>query len=303
MTESLAGVLAVVQTPFHDDETIDWATLREEVEWIFNQGADGVVAAMVSEWLMLTDEERLRYMEHLVAAADRRGAVVVSVGAEWTGSAVRLAKAAEKVGCTAVMAIPPVSRGLPVHAVLDYYRAIADATTLPLIVQDASSYVGSALPIEAMAQLVDDYGPEKILFKPEAMPLGPNFSALRDRTAGRARIFDGSGGIALVDTFRRGIVGTMPGADLLRGIVPLWQALRQGDEARVYRIAGPLCQLVALQMQAGLYGFLAIEKYLLVKQGVFRSTRCRSPVSWELDRETAREVDRLFEWLLAAAAP
>jgi 4-hydroxy-tetrahydrodipicolinate synthase len=54
---------------------------------------------------------------------------------------------------------------------------------------------------------------------------------------------------------------------------------------------------VALQLQAGLDGFLAIEKYLLHRQGLFTTTRRRRPYSWELDRETAEEVERLMALL------
>jgi 4-hydroxy-tetrahydrodipicolinate synthase len=50
-----------------------------------------------------------------------------------------------------------------------------------------------------------------------------------------------------------------------------------------------------MQLQAGLDGFLAVEKYLMVKRGLFPSARRRRPYGWELDSETAAEVDRLFE--------
>jgi dihydrodipicolinate synthase/N-acetylneuraminate lyase len=104
--------------------------------------------------------------------------------------------------------------------------------------------------------------------------------------------------MTLVDSFRRGIVGTIPGADLIRGIVPLWQALRSGDEARAYRLSLPISALVSLQ--TSLDAFLAVEKYLLVKQGVFSSTRVRGPVGFRLDEETRQEVDRLFDLVMAA---
>jgi 4-hydroxy-tetrahydrodipicolinate synthase len=42
-------------------------------------------------------------------------------------------------------------------------------------------------------------------------------------------------------------------------------------------------------------GFLAVEKYLLVKQGVFKNTLVRGPVGYVLDEESRREVDRLFD--------
>jgi 4-hydroxy-tetrahydrodipicolinate synthase len=141
---------------------------------------------------------------------------------------------------------------------------------------------------------LERYGPEKVLFKPEAAPNGPTLSALRDATSGKARIFEGSGGIFLIDSFRRGIAGTMPGLELLDGIVAVWRALQGGDETIAYRAYYPVCAIVALQMQAGLDGFLAVEKYLMVKRGLFPSARRRRPYGWELDAETAAEIDRLF---------
>jgi 4-hydroxy-tetrahydrodipicolinate synthase len=126
---------------------------------------------------------------------------------------------------------------------------------------------------------------------------------LRDATGGRARIFEGSGGILLIDSFRRGIAGTMPGVDLLDGIMALWQALERGDEDAAYGVYFPICALVALELQAGLDGFLAIEKYVLVRRGIFRFERRRSPLAWELDAETAAEVDRLLQRLDEALRP
>ncbi|HAW27442.1 MAG TPA: dihydrodipicolinate synthase family protein, partial [Planctomycetaceae bacterium] len=105
-------------------------------------------------------------------------------------------------------------------------------------------------------------------------------------------------GILLVDAYRRGISGTMPGVDLLDGIMALWKALQAGDDAAVYRIYFPICAIVALQLQAGLDGFLAIEKYLLVKRGIFSSDRRCEPNAWSLDEETRAEVDRLYELLM-----
>jgi dihydrodipicolinate synthase/N-acetylneuraminate lyase len=98
--------------------------------------------------------------------------------------------------------------------------------------------------------------------------------------------------MALVDSFRRGVVGTIPGADLVRGIVALWQALVARDESRAYRLSLPISALVSLQ--TSLDAFLAVEKYLLVKQGIFSNARIRGPVGFVLDDETQNEVDRLF---------
>lgn len=297
MRKAIAGVLPILHTPFTADDEIDRESFQRQIDWTFSVGADGVCLAMVSELLRLTADERIELTQAMVECADGRGVVVASVGAESTKAALQFARHAESAGCDAIMAIPPINTALPAAATGDYFRALADAVALPLIIQDASGYVGQPIPLELMADLLEAYGPEKILFKPEAAPIGPNLSALRDRTGGRAQVFEGSGGILLVDSFRRGIVGTMPGVDLLDGIVALWRALKAGDDDAVYRIYFPICAIVALQLQAGLDGFLAIEKYILVKRKLFSSDRRRAPYTWSLDDETRAEVDRLLEHL------
>lgn len=297
MPKRLEGVLAIAHTPFTDDDRIDAAALARAVDWSFAVGADGLGTGMVSETLKLTADERVELPRLLVEATRGRGTVFAAVGAEGTRQAVGFAVAAERVGCDAVMAVPPLTARLGVEQTADYFRAIADAIGIPVIVQDASGYVGQAIPLGVYAKLLDRYGPDKILFKPEAAPNGPNISALRDATGGAARIFEGSGGVFLIDSFRRGVAGTMPGMELLDGNVAVWRALKRGDEDAAYRAYFPVSAIVSLQLQAGLDGFLAVEKYLMVKRGLFPSTRRRGPYGWELDPETAAEIDRLFDRL------
>lgn len=298
MPHEVAGVLPVIHTPMIDGDEIDHESLRKEVDWAFEVGADGVVAAMVSEILRLTHDERVRLADELVELTADRGAVIFSVGSESIAQSRQLARRAQQSGCHAVMAIPPISTSLPEDQLWRYFCEIAECVDVPLIVQDASSYVGGALTIDLFMKLLDRFGADKILFKPEAAPIGPNLSLLRDQSGGRAKIFDGSGGLLLVDAYRRGITGTIPGTDLLDGIVALWRALKSGDDEAAYRVYFPICAIVNLQLQAGLDGFLAIEKYLMVKRGIFANDSRRQPYSWELDQETRAEVDRLFEILM-----
>ncbi|MEZ6133846.1 MAG: dihydrodipicolinate synthase family protein [Pirellulaceae bacterium] len=296
-SSTLNGVLPVLHTPFNEDGTIDRCTLEREIDWAFQTGADGVVIAMVSEILRLGYHGRKELATAVCQAVQGRGFTVISVGAESIREALDFAGHAEELGASAVMAIPPVAVALSGERTGDYFAAIASSISIPLVVQDASSYVGASIDLGVYLRLLDKFDDQRIYFKPEASPLGPNLSKLRDASRGRARIFEGSGGINLVDCYRRGIVGTMPGTDLLDGIVALWQALEAGDESRIYALSLPISALTALQLQAGLDGFLAIEKYLLKKRGLFHNTLQVQPCGWELDPETCTEVDRLFALL------
>ncbi len=290
----IRGVLPVFQTPFHSDFSIDFATLEKEIDWLYAQGADGIVMGMVSETLRLSTEER----EALAAAACRfgceQGVVIISAGAESTHTAVRYARHAEAHGADAVMVIPPISVAVGEDELRSYYATIIEAINIPVVVQDASGYVGRPMSIVMQAGLFNEYG-SRVLFKPEAAPIGPRLSALRDATAGRAPVFEGTGGIALVDSYRRGVVGTMPGADLIDALVALWRALEAGDETRIYQLSLPISALIAVQ--TSLDSFLAVEKYLLVKRGIFTNALIRGPVGYQLDAETQNEIDRLFAQL------
>lgn len=297
MGSELAGVFPVFQTPFDADYSVDVAVLEAEIEWMYSHGIDGIVMAMVSEVIRLSDPERRALAELACQLGGPHGPVVVSVGAESTPVAVDLARHAEAVGADAVMAIPPMSVALADDELFGYYRALLDAIDLPVIVQDASGYVGRPMSIGMQADLLDDY-PERVLFKPEAIPIGPRLTELREATGGAARVFEGSGGISLVDSYRRGIAGTMPGAEVCWAIVALWKALTDGDQERIDAINGPLSSLISLQ--TSLDSFIAVEKHLLVRQGVFASARVRGPVGYRLDPETAAEVDRVFDLLQAA---
>ena len=303
MTREIAGVLPIAHTPFLDDDSIDAASLSRQIDWAYDQRASGFCTGMVSELLRLTAEERIQLTRLLADCNRDRGVFIAGVGAESTRQAVQFTHVARDAGAHGVMAIPPISSALPASELFEYFAAIADASDLPVIVQDASSYVGQPIPHSVCCELLDRYGPNRILFKPEAAPLGPNISALRDATNGAARMFEGSGGISLIDNYRRGVAGTMPGIEFLPGIVAVWNALQDGDDEQAYRIYFPICALVALQVQAGLDGFLAIEKYVLHRRGLFTTDRRRRPYSWSLDQETRAEIDRLLAILDATLLP
>ncbi|MDO8389704.1 MAG: dihydrodipicolinate synthase family protein [Actinomycetota bacterium] len=291
----LRGVFPVFQTPYRPDGGPDLEVLEAEFHWMFGHGIDGLVMGMVSEVLRLNPSEVAAIGTLACAVAHKFDApCVISVGAESTYVAVENARRATDYGASALMAIPPLATATSDDETFGYYSAILRAVDVPLVVQDASGYVGQPLSIAVQVRLLDLFG-DQVMFKPEAQPIGQRISELRDKSGGRAKIFEGTGGLALVDSYRRGIVGTMPGADLCWAVVRLWQALQSGNEADVCAINGPFVTLIS--MQAELDAFIAIEKHLLQLQGVFPNTAVRGPVSYSIDPETALEVNALFNHL------
>lgn len=299
--QAIRGVLPVVHMPYLEDLSIDSDTLRKEVDYVFETGADGLCLALVSDLLRLTADERFQLPRQLVEYTAGRGPVTIGVGAESTLQAAAFARAAEAAGAAAVMAIPPLSQALAEDQLRAYFTGILEAVSLPVFIQDASSYVGTAMSLEFQADMFREFG-SRILYKPEATPLGPVISALRELTGGGAAIFEGSGGVLLVDSYRRGVTGTIPGVEMLEGIVALWDALERGDDRRAYEVYYPICALCTLQLQGGLDGFIVTERYLLHRQGLFPNEVHRGPLSYQLDEATRAEIDRIQALLQDALA-
>ena len=294
----LSGVFNVLQTPLTETDEIDEPVFAREIEWLLKCGIDGAVLALVSEVLRFSAEDRRKQWQLVLKLINGRIPVIASVGAESTYIATSLAKWAEIDGAAAVMATPPSAFATLSNEIRDYYVAIIESVKIPVIVQDASNYLGQPLDISLYVDLIDKYGAERVQFKPEAKPVKERLELLRDASDGRALVFEGQGGVDLLDTFPIGIVGTMPGAEVPWALVALFKALKEDNWDRARSIHAPLAKLISYQKTLDAY--VAVEKYLLVKQGIFTSTRQRGPVGFILTDEMKVEIDVAFDQLRAA---
>ena len=300
MTTLPRGVLPVLQMPYHDDESIDFDRLGQLCEFVLGEGGDGVVFALASEMLRLSDTER-RDVVGLIGNITRgKTPFVAGVGAESTRTAVSHARHAEESGATAVMATPPLCTSAPESELERYYESLLDSVAIPVVVQDASSYVGSPLPISLQLRLIDRYGPSRVSFKPESAPVGPVVDTLRAAGGPDLAIYEGDGGAQVAANYARGLTGSIPGSEMVRSVVALWSALEAGNTAHADRIAPWIASLVACGV--GLDGYLAIEKHLLVRQGVFVNEIVRGPVGFRLDSALRAHVDHLYDNLVRATA-
>ena len=296
----LTGVFNVLQTPLTETDEIDELVFAREIEWLLGCGVDGVVLAMVSEVLRFSAEDRRKQWQLVLKLINGRVPVVASVGAESTYIATSLSKWAEIDGAAAIMATPPSAFATLSGEIKDYYVAIIESVKIPVIVQDASNYLGQPLDISLYVDLIDKYGAERVQFKPEAKPVKERLELLRDASNGRALVFEGQGGVDLLDTYPIGIVGTMPGAEVPWALVALFKALKENNWDRARSIHTPLAKLISYQTTLDAY--VAVEKYLLVKQGIFTSSRQRGPVGFILSNESKIEIDAAFDALESAVS-
>jgi 4-hydroxy-tetrahydrodipicolinate synthase len=286
------GVYSVIQTPLDEHENIDHAIFEREINWLIQCGVKGLVLAMVSEVMRFSADERRIQWQTVLKIIDKRVPLIVSVGGESTAIAVRLAKLAEADGATALMATPPSNFPATSEEIFNYYSSILAATHIPLIVQDASNYMGQPLDLEMYGRLIDQYGTDRVQFKPEAKPVKDRAIPLQKIAGGRAKIYEGQSGLELMETHPVGLAGTMPGGEIPWALIRLWDCLEAHDVDKAREIHRVIAQLVGFQKTIDAY--VAVEKYLLVKQGIFTSARQRGPVNTILSDEVKKEIDKVF---------
>ena len=158
MTEpKLGGVLAPLTTPF-DSATGDLAPvhLRRNVASLVEQGLDGfVVAGSTGEAALLDPDEQRRLVAWVREVLPDGGWLVAGTGAESTRAAVRLTRAAAEEGADAVLVRPPgyFAAATSPASLADYYRAVADASSVPVLVYNIPKYTHLTLEAGLLRQL------------------------------------------------------------------------------------------------------------------------------------------------------
>jgi dihydrodipicolinate synthase/N-acetylneuraminate lyase len=300
MRKEIKGVLPVVLMPYTEQGSLDEAGFFLQTEHIFDVGCDGFVVGQVSELLRLTATERFRLAELCAKAAEGRGVSVMSTGAESAEAAVEFSRHAESVGVDALLVMHPATLALNDEEMFRYFAEVVQSVTVPVLVHHAKSFAPDPLSIEVQARLLEEFGEVKVQFKPEAAPTPVRVSQLRDRTGGRARIFEGDGGMVLLDSFHRGLAGTIPATEIAEVVVVLWRLLEAGERDKAERLGHGLAYLMC-HMMTSVDRYVSIAKYFLRKRNLINSTHIRGPVRYQLDDETRVEVDRTYTTLLALA--
>lgn len=140
------GLFSALLTPFNEDGSIKFDSIKKLVEFNIENGIDGFyVGGSTGEGLLLTNEERKEVFKCVKEAAGNRVTLIAHVGTISTDAAIDMAKCAEGLGYDAVSAVAPFYYGFPLEAILGYYNDIANSTELPMIIYNFPNSGGFSL--------------------------------------------------------------------------------------------------------------------------------------------------------------
>jgi 4-hydroxy-tetrahydrodipicolinate synthase len=131
-------------TPFDTSGAVDYDAAKRLAVALLDSGSDGlVVCGTTGEAPTLTHEEKLRLFADVKSAVAGRGAVIAGTGTNNTAESVELTREAEREGVGAVLAVVPYYNKPSQEGMVRHFTAIAEATTLPVIVYNIPGRTGT----------------------------------------------------------------------------------------------------------------------------------------------------------------
>lgn len=290
----MQGVFSVLATPFREGGDVDVESLRRYVEHFVAAGVTGFTAlGVLGEAARLTERERGLVLDTVLSQVAGRVPVVVGTTTEGLHTCLELCRAAQAAGATAVMVSPPRAPKLNSASVRAHFLALADALTIPIVVQDFPPLSGFTMEAALLVQLAREI-PSARTIKLEDPPT-PLKTARLLEAAGDVplTIFGGLGGVYLLEELMAGSAGAMTGfafPEILVGIVSRWQAGDRDGAADLFYRTVPLMRL---EFQDGIG--MAVRKEVLKRRGLIANASTRAPGA-TIDPGTRAALDRLITW-------
>lgn len=290
MSQLPRGILPIVITPFTSAYELDETGLRRVVRFCIEKGARGLVGpANASEFSTLSDDERKRWIEIVTHEAGGQVPVIASTTSGHFIPAIDLSRFAQQVGASCVMSMPPHIMHPDAPGCYDYYKALAGALDIPVMIQNYLGPVGTPMSPDLLARMCRELRGVEYL-KEETFPSSRMVSATITAAGDACKgVYGGNAGQYLLDEYRRGAAGNMPACqttDLLQGV---WDLLETGDEAGARARFNRVLPLINYERQYG----VALYKEVMVRRGVIANRTCRTPGK-QLDGPDNAELDAIL---------
>lgn len=189
------GTHTAIVTPFREDR-IDQEAYARLIDRQIEGGVDGVVAVgTTGESATLDHEEHLEAIRLAVAAARGRCKIIAGTGSNSTREAIEMTREAEGLKADAALLVAPYYNKPSQEGLYRHFRAVAEATTLPVILYSVPGRCGVEIGIETTRRLAADCA--NVVAIKEAGGSVDRISQLRDALPTGFTILSGDDGLAL----------------------------------------------------------------------------------------------------------
>ncbi len=151
-------VITAMVTPFDAKREIDFNKAEELTRHLIEHGSDSIlVAGTTGEGPTLTHEEEFELLSTIKRANENKAKIIMNAGSNCTQTAVRSAKWAEKEEVDAILSVVPYYNKPSQSGMIAHFSAIAESTSLPVIIYNIPGRTGVNILPETVAKLADKY--------------------------------------------------------------------------------------------------------------------------------------------------
>jgi 4-hydroxy-tetrahydrodipicolinate synthase len=156
MTTALRGAITALVTPFRPDGSVDEAAYAALVDWQITEGIHGIVpVGSTGEAVTLSLAERERVVRIAVEQAAGRVPVIAGAGSNDTAAAIEASHALAGAGATHLLHVSPMYNKPPQRGLVAHFRAIADASPVPVVLYNVPGRTGSNVLAETTLALAE----------------------------------------------------------------------------------------------------------------------------------------------------
>jgi 2-keto-3-deoxy-L-arabinonate dehydratase len=285
------GMMPIMPTAVTESCELDEDSQRRVVQYCLDCGAAAIGHfGFASEFHKVSDSQRRRLTELIVEEVAGRVPVFIGVAAPAVRMAVEYAREAEALGADLVMAMLPYIDVPDGDGAFAYYAALSDATSRPIIIQDAG-HSSSVLTPDLLVRMFDEL--EHIdHVKVEGADYLTKMAALIERTDGRLSVIGGAAGKHLIHMLRIGVTAYMTGTEALDLHAAVVRAYLEGDEEKA---ASLYFEKVLPYLVFYMGHSKELLKGMLHRRGVIDCPKVIEPAAVAPMSEVER---REFEWIL-----
>ena len=155
MNKQFQGIYAVVVTPFYEDGTFDVESAKKNLDWLIEQGVQGVcILGATGEYQSISDEEHMAYVKESVPYVKDRVSVIVGASRERPEDVVKLVNNIKECGAHAAMVLPSFYCHPAQDEIVEHYRYIEEQTQFPIVAYNNPGSAGIEIGQDAFRQIM-----------------------------------------------------------------------------------------------------------------------------------------------------
>lgn len=243
-------LLTAMVTPFNADGSINYEAGADFADWLLANGSDGlVVEGSTGEAATMDMDEKIKFMQTIVARVNGRAKIVAGAGTNCTASTIDLVKKMEACGVDGVLVVGPYYNKPTQEGYYQHFAAVAKATKLPIIVYNVPGRTGGNIAPETVARLAADFS--NILAIKEAAGNVAQTAELYRVLPEDFSIYSGDDGLILpfLSVGACGLISVLANVNgnLLQQLMQAYSEGRVKDAADINKVMVPLAKAMFIE--------------------------------------------------------